>query len=100
MTYLTNTALGYAGPLNKFSNINAQSALVGTEPPAELIKATNLCIKAWANYGQAIKDCDAGKITLARREACFRVALRIDGLCNRLAADWHHDFTLVLIGQK
>jgi len=99
MNYNPTTPWGYAGQLNKFSNLHAQSALVGKPPPDELIKATELCIRAWDNYGQAIKDYDAGKITLAKREACFRVALRIDGFVNRLSAAWHHDFVLIIMGK-
>ena len=98
-TYNPTTPWGYAGQLNKFSNLHAQSALVGKPPPNELIKATHLCIRAWDNYGKAIKDYDAGKITLDRREACFRVALRIDGFVNRLSAAWHHAFSLVILGK-
>lgn len=74
--------------------------LIGAQPPVDLIKITELSIKAWKNYGQAVNDYAQGKITLEKRNQMFRVALRIDSTCNRLSAEWHRDFTLFLFPDK
>jgi len=74
--------------------------IVGARPPSELIKITELSIKAWKNYGLAVEDYSQGKITLEKRNQMFRVALRIDSTCNRLSAEWHREFTLILFPNK
>jgi len=74
-----------------------RSLLIISPPPAELQKATDLCILAWKNYGQAVKDCMQGRITPERRNTYFRVALRIEVHLLRLQSAWNKSTTRVLL---
>ena len=71
--------------------------LIGSQPPEELIKISRLCIQAWKNYNQALSDYYHGKISAEERDRFFRVAMRIEFLCNKIAADYRSQFSLLII---